>query len=201
VKARKERKTGGRAPTVHGVRADSRPGEGGNTMTSISSVSTTSTSATTSTHHHRGKDPMAAVATKLGLSSDDLKTQLKSGKSLDDIATAQGVSHDDLIAAIKSGMPADKASGADADAMAEKIASTKGMPKPPPGGGPKGANSGIQDSSKLDGVSKLLDMDSDDVSSQATSATDLVKMLQNKGVDLNQLKSVLNSGDLMDVSA
>jgi hypothetical protein len=173
-------------------------------MTSISAVdSTSSSSATYRTHSHRGKDPMAAVATKLGLSSDDLKSQLKSGKSLDDIATAQGVSHDDLISAIKSGMPADKASGTDADEMAEKIASTKGMPPPPPGGmhGPKGSNSGIQDSSKLSGVSKLLDMDSDDVSSQATSATDLVKMLQSKGVDLNQLKSVLNNGDLLDVNA
>ncbi len=173
-------------------------------MTSISAVTTT---ATTQTHGHRGKDPMAAVAEKLGLSKDDLKTQLKSGKSLDDVATAQGVSHDDLIAAIKSGMPADKASGTDADAMAEKIATTKGMPKPPPGGGPggpggpKGNNSGIQDSSKLSSVSKLLDMDSDDVSSQATSASSLVKLLQSKGVDLSSLKGALNSGDLVDTSA
>jgi hypothetical protein len=174
-------------------------------MTTISAVSTTATtSAATQTRGHRGKDPMAAVAEKLGLSKDDLKTQLKSGKSLDDIATAQGVSHDDLISAIKSGMPADKASGADADAMAEKIATTKGLPKPPPGGGPggpKGNNSGIQDSSKLSSVSKLLDMDSDDVSSQATSASSLVKLLQSKGVDLSSLKSALNSGDLVDTTA
>ncbi len=174
-------------------------------MTSISALTTT---ATTQTHGHRGgKNPMAAVAEKLGLSQEDLKTQLKSGKSLDDVATAQGVSHDDLIAAIKSGMPADKANGTDADAMAEKIATTKGLPKPRPGGGhggpggPKGNNSGIQDSSKLSSVSKLLDMDSDDVSSQATSAGSLVKLLQSKGVDLSSLKSALNSGDLVDTTA
>jgi hypothetical protein len=172
-------------------------------MTAISAIDTTAgTSATYQTRGHRGgKDPMAAVATKLGLSTDDLKAQLKSGKSLDDVATAQGVSHDDLISAIKAGMPADKASGTDADAMAEKIATTKGMPKPPPGGGPRGHNTGIQDSAKLSGVSKLLDMNSDDVSSQATSATDLVKMLQSKGVDLTSLKNTLNSGDLVDVNA
>jgi hypothetical protein len=176
-------------------------------MTSISAVTTTATTATQG--HRSGKDPMAAVAEKLGLSKDDLKTQLKSGKSLDDVATAQGVSHDDLIAAIKSGMPADKASGTDADAMAEKIATTKGMPKPPGGGhggpggpgGPKGNNSGIQDSSKLSSVSKLLDMDAGDVSSQATSASSLVKLLQSKGVDLSSLKSALNSGDLVDTTA
>jgi hypothetical protein len=65
---------------------------------------------------------MATVAEKLGLSSDDLKAQLKDGKSLDDIATAQGISHEDLITAIKAGMPSDGASpvtGVEATAMAE----------------------------------------------------------------------------------
>ena len=172
-------------------------------MTTISGLS--STTGAYQAQQTR-KDPMAAVAAKLGLSSDDLKTQLKSGKSLDDVATAQGVSHDDLIAAIKAGMPADRASGADATEMAEKMAATKGLPKhgghghggP---GGAKGMNSGLQDSSKLDEISKLLDTSSDDVSSSATSASKLVSMLQSKGVDLSSLKDVLNSGDLVDVAA
>lgn len=76
------------------------------------------------------------------LSADDLKSQLKDGKSLEDVATAQGVSHDDLITAIKAGMPSDAVSGTggvDATEMAEKIASTKGMPPPEPrgSGGPR----------------------------------------------------------------
>jgi hypothetical protein len=173
-------------------------------MTSISAISsTTSTSSTTAATHKR-HDAMAKVADALGLSKDELKTELKSGKSLDDIATAQGVSHDDLIKAIKAGLPSNatsSTSGADSTEMAEKIAATKGMPKPPPGGGPKGINSGVQDSGKLSQISKLLDTDSDTVSSSATSATDLVKMLQSKGVDLSALKNVLDNGDLVDVSA
>ncbi|WP_250009863.1 hypothetical protein [Actinoplanes sp. M2I2] len=145
---------------------------------------------------------MAKVADALGLSSDDLKTALKSGKSLNDVAEEQGVSHDDLITAIKQG-------GSDAateitDEMAEEIASTVGKPTPPPGaapGGPKGENSCLRDSSKLSRLSELLNMDSSSVTSQATSASSLVSMLQSKGVDLTQLRSVLNSGDLLDVAA
>ncbi len=48
-------------------------------------------------HHHGGKPPgLDELAQKLGLSTDDLKTQLQNGTSLADIATAQGVSLDSL---------------------------------------------------------------------------------------------------------
>ncbi|MFG1607703.1 hypothetical protein [Actinoplanes sp. NPDC049265] len=172
-------------------------------MTSISAINTSTFRMPPPPRNNGGQDPMAAVAEKLNLSGDDLKSQLRDGKSLDDIATAQGVSHDDLIAAIKAGLPADKAGAA------EEIASAKGMPPPPPGGGhgpgggqgPRGANTGITDETKLNQISDLLDMDSDEVTSQASSATDLVKLLQSKGVDLSALRNVLNNGDLLDVAA
>jgi hypothetical protein len=111
-------------------------------MTSISAI----TSGTTSVAHrmppprNQGQDPMAAVAEKLGLSSDDLK----------------------------AGLPAE-ATDADED--------------------------------KLSRLSDLLDMDADEVQSQAGSATDLVRLLQSKGVDLAALRDVLSSGDLLDVAA
>ena len=174
-------------------------------MTSISAISGSTSTYRMPPPPRNGnrQDPMAAVAEKLDLSSDDLKAQLRDGKSLDDIATAQGVSHDDLITAIKAGMPTD---ATDATEMAEKIASTKGMPPPPHGGGhhpggPRGANTGIADTDKVKQISELLDMSSDQVTVQATSATDLVKLLQDKGVDLSALRNVLNSGDLIDVAA
>jgi hypothetical protein len=175
-------------------------------MTAISALGTGTTTtyrmpATGGTRAPKDRpDPLAAVAEKLGLSSDELKTRLKDGKSLDDVATAQGVPHDELIAAIKAGLPAEAASGTDATETAEKIATTKGMPPPPPGG-PKGEHTGIQDPDKLSRLSELLAMDTDDVTTQAASATDLVKLLQDKGVDLNALRSVLSNGDLLDVAA
>ncbi|MGX6600937.1 hypothetical protein ACWKSP_02190 [Micromonosporaceae bacterium Da 78-11] len=111
------------------------------------------------------QDPMAKVAGVLGLSKDDLKSALSSGKSLNDVAEEQGVSHDDLISAIKQGMPAEQTSATGqtetADQVAEEIASTVGMPPPPPGevpGGPKGENSALQDAGKLSRLSELLDV-------------------------------------------
>lgn len=169
-------------------------------MTAISAISSSSTAATSwSRTEGRREDPMAAVAETLGLSTDDLKAQLRDGKSLDDVATAQGVSHDDLVTAIKAGLPSEVS---DATEAAEKIASRQGgTPPPPPPGGPRGENTGLADSGKLDQISSLLEMDSEQVTSQATSASGLVKLLQDKGVDLAKLRDVLTSGDLLDVAA
>jgi hypothetical protein len=57
----------------------------------------------------RGKEPsLDNTAKLLGVSSDDLKSQLKSGKTLNDIASAQGVSSDDLLSALKTDLKANK---------------------------------------------------------------------------------------------
>ena len=44
------------------------------------------------------------VSTILGITQDELRTELESGKSIVDIATAKGISEDDLISKIKDGM-------------------------------------------------------------------------------------------------
>jgi DNA-binding phage protein len=76
---------------------------------------------------------MTKVAEAPGLSSDDLKTALKSRKSLNDVAEMRGVSHDDLITAIKQGASATTTEIT--DEMAERIAGTVEEPTPPPRGG------------------------------------------------------------------
>ncbi|WP_211275528.1 hypothetical protein, partial [Actinoplanes rectilineatus] len=88
--------------------------------TSISSVSAGGYTATYQPAQPKN-DPMMKVAETLGLSSAELKDELGTGKTLNDIATERGVSHDDLIAAIEQGLPATAAAGA-----AEKIASSDG---------------------------------------------------------------------------
>ena len=47
--------------------------------------SATGTGSVQAMKHHR-PDPMAKVADQLGMSSDDLKKELRGGKSLDDAA-------------------------------------------------------------------------------------------------------------------
>jgi hypothetical protein len=114
----------------------------------IGSVSTlNSTTAVQSTTNRRQHKEMSMdnTAQALGLSADDLKTQLKSGKTLDDIAKAQGVSGDDLTTALKKDLTANKPADApelsddQLTKMATDIAAGKG-PKghghhgPPPSG-------------------------------------------------------------------
>jgi hypothetical protein len=50
------------------------------------------------------KQRMQPVADLFKMSSDDLMSELKSGKSLADIAQEKGVSRDDLINAVKQGL-------------------------------------------------------------------------------------------------
>ena len=60
-------------------------------------------------HHEKMVEPAAKA---LGISTDDLRTQLKAGKSLSDVAAAQGVSNDDLVAAIAAELKANAPQGA-----------------------------------------------------------------------------------------
>ncbi|GAA0451462.1 hypothetical protein Aca07nite_55990 [Actinoplanes capillaceus] len=174
------------------------------TAITFSNAALTSTATRQAPPPRNGENPMKAVAEKLGLSTDDLKKQLDNGKSLNDVAEARGVSHDDLIAAIRAGLPTDQASGTtetDLTELAETIAATTGRPQGPPPGGPKGEMGGLHASrTKLDRISALLETGADEVGS-ISSAQKLVSMLQDNGVDLNALKSVLDSGDLLDVVA
>jgi anti-sigma28 factor (negative regulator of flagellin synthesis) len=151
------------------------------------------------------QDSMASVSNLLGVSASDLRTRLQSGQSLSTVAESQGVAHGDLINAIKDGIRSGSTFEVDTDSLAEQIAgntrTSAGPPQGQPPGGPRGENSGLRDESKLTKLSGMLDMSTDDVASNATSATKLVELLQRGGVDLGQLKNVLSSGDLLDVHA
>lgn len=155
-------------------------------------------------------DPMNSVAETLGMTTDELKAQLRSGKSLVEVATDRNVEYDRLIAAIKEGLPKDRP--ADATSVAERIATTRGVPTgapraertdrpggPPPGGGPRGQVAGLSDEEKTERLSQLLGVAAEDLTDKVANAKELVELLRDKGVDLGELRSILNNGDLVDV--
>jgi hypothetical protein len=163
--------------------------------------------------HEVQQDPAQGVAKALGMSTEDLKSAMQSGKSLNDLANEKGVAHNDLIAAIKTGMPTDRVNqtdNTDGTQMAQNITSRNGMPGPPPdgpGGAPAGANgttangrNNVSDSTK-NAVSSLLDGQDSTGLNAVTNSKQLIDFLQHKGVDLNSLRNVLNSGNLVDVTA
>ena len=139
-------------------------------------------------------DPLKSVAETLGMTSDELKTELRSGKSLVEVATGRNLDHDRLVAAVKEGLP--KNETADATRVAEQATTTKGLPA----GGPRGQVAGLGDAAKADRLSNLLKVDSDELSSKVGNAKELIDLMRDKGVDLGQLRSILTSGDLVDVS-
>jgi hypothetical protein len=216
---------------------------------------------------------MTPVAKALGLSTSDVRAQLRSGKSLNELAAGAGLAHDDLIAAIRAGLPSSAtnrrsttsatgpagtaatgrggaastgpggapstglpgaastvaaataatgtgpslaagATGAsttagDSTAIAERIAAAKGRPRPDgfggsgDGSGSSSAGDGsrvIGDQGKLSALSTQFNVKDGSLNS-ASSAKELVDLLQQNGADLSQLKNVLKSGDLLNTTA
>ncbi|GIJ60882.1 hypothetical protein [Virgisporangium aurantiacum] len=118
------------------------------------------------------------------------------------VADAQEVSRDDLFATIKSSQPAGGSPTAAANNQGRPQSQLNSPPPvPPPPGAPKGELSGLStDDGKAAEISALLDTDVEEVR-KVNSAAELVKMFQDRGVDLTSLRSVLNNGDLLDVAA
>lgn len=173
-------------------------------MTSITSLSGgTDVTALTqaASQRQRPKPPdMTNTAKALGLSTDDLQSELKSGKTLDSIAQDKGVSADDLLSAVKTDLTANKPADAPAlsddqlTQMATAVAAGKG-----PGGphghhhhGGGGGGSGQADasilgtsasdtSSNLSSLADALGTSSDDLLSQLTSGTDLSSLFSQSG--------------------
>jgi hypothetical protein len=153
---------------------------------------------------HEAQDPMLGVAKTLGMSTDDLKSALQSGKSLNDLADEKNVSHDDLIAAIKTGMPTDRVNAtddADGTQLAGRIASQSLTQATKSQTQATNSNQNQISNSTLNAVSSLLDDQNSSGLDSVTSSKQLIDFLQNKGVDLNSLRNVLNSGSLVDVTA
>ncbi len=87
-----------------------------------------------------GGGPLADAAKALGMSGDEVRSALTGGQSLDDLAAAKGMPHEDLVDALKANMPNDLRNSGQADAVAERMASTKGLDAVAPAGGASGAD-------------------------------------------------------------
>jgi hypothetical protein len=98
------------------------------TLSPISNTSAlSSTQGVEGQFHQARAKVLSAVADKLNMSVDQLKSQLSTGKSLTDVAKANNLSQTDLMSTISSALQgANLPAGTDLTAMADRIANHVG---------------------------------------------------------------------------
>ena len=165
---------------------------------------------------HAPRGPRAAIASDavakvLGLTADELKTELQSGKSLADVATAKGVDVEKVKATILEDYTAKEqaevASGEHTQAeVDQKIADFKTRlddivngvrPAGVPGGmrGEEGHGKGGHGPRGLmaaaDAVAKVLGMTADELKTELQSVKSLADVAKAKGVDVEKVKAAI----------
>jgi uncharacterized protein YidB (DUF937 family) len=85
------------------------PGSSGAQTSTTSTTAPAATPGTPGDHHFRfGRGPgLAAVASAIGISEDDLRTELEAGKTIAEVAQAHGVDVDTVIDAMVTEVTAD----------------------------------------------------------------------------------------------
>jgi uncharacterized protein YidB (DUF937 family) len=149
------------------------------------------------------KEMLSKTADLLGMSADDLKSQLDGGASISDLAKTKGVSHDTLISSLVSDIAANAPSGATAPnltAMAERIA-----------GHHRGDSTGRPSADGTDPASALtkavetlaakLNMSGSDLLSQLEGGSSLSDIAGQAGVSMDQLTADLTQGLMFDARA
>jgi lambda repressor-like predicted transcriptional regulator len=188
-------------------------------ISSISSATTTNVQWQSTQRPDRpnfDKD-MQAVADLLGVSTDDLKSELQSGKSLADVAQEQGVSRDDLVSTLEKSMqanaPADVPSdfASHIDDIANKIVDQKGGVhgahghghghRPPQADDVSSTDFAAKAQQMLETIATQLKMSPTDLLSQLQQGTSLQSIANNAGTDTSTLLDSIGRGLAVNVLA
>lgn len=146
-------------------------------MNGIQDISTTSfVMNTQSTDETKGRDRFLNDAAKvLGLTADELRTELESGKDLEQIITDKGLTMDDFQQGLNG--------------LRDKADSFQNAPPPPPPG--KGPEQFFTDASEVLGIS------SDELKTELESGNDLQTIIKEQGLTMEdfqqQLATLFNS--------
>ncbi len=150
-----------------------------------------------------GGDGTAAIAEKLGMTTDELHTALKAGKTIADLAEDEGVALADLKAAydaartsalterIEQAVTDGELTRAQADWMLQGIKSGYGLGK---GGGrlPFGRGLGSDDNPGLEAAAKTLGLTVDELKLQMWAGRTLADLAEKQGVELETVQSAIS---------
>jgi flagellar motility protein MotE (MotC chaperone) len=164
---------------------------------------------------HRAHGPGLDVAAEtLGLTTDELRAELESGKTLAEVAADQGVSVDDLVAALVAEVTADiqakvDAGELDADraaeitsSLTEKVTAMVNGEKPVRGdgfgrGGPRGFGPGPG----LDAAAETLGLTSDELVAELRSGRTLADVASTQGVNVDDLVAAIVADETAEIQA
>jgi hypothetical protein len=135
---------------------------------------------------HRGPFDLEVAAKALGLSTDELRTQLEAGKSLADVAKAEGVDKQTLIdALVKAGEKRlDEAKAELPDRVAEQVEATPGE-----GGFGRGGHRGP--GPRLEAAAKALGLSEDDLKAELKDGKTLAEIAKAHNVDQQKVIDAL----------
>lgn len=136
----------------------------------------------------RGPPPFAeAAAEALGLTTDELDTQLRSGKSLTEVASAQGVSLDSLQSALAADFATryPNATADQATQEADKIIAG------PSAGGARGAHGHRGPPPFIEAAADAIGISSEELDAALKSGQTLEEVATNNGVSTDDLKTAL----------
>lgn len=151
------------------------------TIDSISGATSAYTQTSQSTHHRHQPD-LSSTAQLLGISTDQLQSDLQSGDTLSSLASSADVSSSDLLSSVESDLKANAPDGAPAlsdsqlSSMATDIINGTG-----PSSSTSGSSSTDTAASNLNALASTLGMDPSDLISALTSGGDLSQLLNAGG--------------------
>jgi hypothetical protein len=144
------------------------------------------------TERPREEPSLDNTAKLLGVSADDLRTQLKAGTTLDDVASSKGVSSGDLVSALKTDLQANKPAGApelsddQLTQMATNIAAGKGPGRAHGHHGHHGDAPGAAPQARLQDLATTLGVSADDLLNALQSGAKLSSASVDGGVVVDQ---------------
>jgi uncharacterized protein YidB (DUF937 family) len=152
-------------------------------VSSIDGGTTALSYLTAQSSHHRRQPDLSNTAQLLGVSGDQLASDLRSGSTLSSLANTAGVSSSNLLSSVEADLKANAPEAAPSlsDTQLADMATSIINGTGPGGVGSAGATSSGRATDNLNSLADSLGLDSQDLLSQIQSGGDLSQLLGSSG--------------------
>ena len=167
---------------------------GAQTPSSSSSDSSTATDAARPARVVKGGPQLDAAASALGITADELRTELESGKTIAQVASEKGVDVNTVIDAMVSAAQTD---------LRTRITDfvNNGRPAKGPGGpgGPGHEGRGFRGGPHLDAAATALGITADELRTELQSGKTIAQVASDKGVDVQTVIDAVTADEIAEI--